>query len=303
MESVIERATTPTKARKVIQNFSRGQDALKLLYGETMERICALPTGRSELAMKTLRWISLSHRHLTAQELTHALAIDVENDTNDERTTGDIESRSPSDLPDFDRDDVPDIKLVLSSCLGLVVIEGQDHTVSFSHYTVYEFFKSQDDWVSNGHTMLGKACIRYLSSADLVACNDETRMNYPLRYYAVECLGLHVRLSGSKACMKAAFAFMTDNRRVSLVGALIELDRYSGPRGYSDVTGVHLAAYYGLTELLEDLLLSGQSIDALTEERFTPLAWAVNKGQTTCVTKLLDLGAIITHQDVEYDYH
>lgn len=58
------------------------------------------------MALKTLMILTTARRALTADELCHALAIDLEN--LDE---------------DFDEENVPSIDCVLSSCAGLVVIE------------------------------------------------------------------------------------------------------------------------------------------------------------------------------------
>ncbi|KAL7962042.1 nucleoside phosphorylase domain-containing protein [Trichoderma compactum] len=106
-------------------------DILLEAYTDAVERIKSQRNGFRQLAEKTLYWISYAKRQLTAIELQHALAVDLEIDC--------------GTIPrGFDDDGKPEIDLIISVCCGLVTTD-QDTTdeegrvIRLVHYTTQEY--------------------------------------------------------------------------------------------------------------------------------------------------------------------
>ena len=59
-----------------LEKLPKGEYAYRQAYDEAMEkRIKGQKPGFSDLALRTLSWITLSKRPLTTSELQHALAV------------------------------------------------------------------------------------------------------------------------------------------------------------------------------------------------------------------------------------
>src|SRR5205807_464453 len=95
-------------------------------YGATLERIKSQGRERSRLGMTALTWIRHSERPSKADELCHALAVEIGS-------------------TDFDTDNIPSIWTVLSCCQGLVVVDKEGSTVRLIHFTLQEYLSSHPD--------------------------------------------------------------------------------------------------------------------------------------------------------------
>ena len=71
-----------------------------------------------ELARQVLSWISCAKRRLTSAEFQHAIGVEG-------NTSG------------FDRDNIADIRLIVSVCVGLVIVD----KVRLVHHTTQEYFE------------------------------------------------------------------------------------------------------------------------------------------------------------------
>ena len=65
-------------------------------------------------------WVLYSTRPLEAEELCHALGVQI-------GTT------------DLDPENVPALRTVISACLGLIIVEGSSSTVRLVHFTLQEY--------------------------------------------------------------------------------------------------------------------------------------------------------------------
>src|SRR5580700_4044077 len=74
------------------------------IYAETLRRIENQEEDDSQLAKKTLCWISFAMKPLTIREIQHAIAV----------TRGDT---------DFDEEALPDQDILVSVCSGLVTVD------------------------------------------------------------------------------------------------------------------------------------------------------------------------------------
>ena len=79
--------------------------------------------------------------------------------------------------------------------------------------------------------------------------------------------------------------------------ALMAAKRYSSPENYSQefpkqMTGLHLAAYFGVEKTVEDLLQKRVDIDSRDTYGRTPLSWAAENGHEAVVGLLLATGKV-----------
>ena len=79
-------------------------------------------------------------------------------------------------------------------------------------------------------------------------------------------------------------------------------------RSYSDysqsvprqITGLHLAAYFGLKEAMITLLENGHNLNSKDSYGRTPLSWAAENGHEAVVKLLLEKGAELETKDKDY---
>ena len=90
------------------------------VYGATIERIKAQDGGKSRLGMTALMWISHAERPPQADELCHALAVQI-------------------GYTDFDVDNIPSMSTLVSCCQGLITVDKEASTVRLIHFTLQEY--------------------------------------------------------------------------------------------------------------------------------------------------------------------
>ena len=93
------------------------------MYDATIGRIKAQDGDKSRLGMTALMWISNAERPLRADELCHALAVQL-------GTT------------DFDFGNIPSISTLVSCCQGLITVDKEASTVRLIHFTLQEYLSS-----------------------------------------------------------------------------------------------------------------------------------------------------------------
>jgi len=101
---------TVSQRKKKLQEVKRG-NGLSDAYTTTLTRLKAQEKGRSTLGLKkVLTWVLYSERPLREEELCHALGVEM----------GSV---------DLDPENVPALRILLESCLGLVTVEASSSTV------------------------------------------------------------------------------------------------------------------------------------------------------------------------------
>ncbi|KAH6989799.1 hypothetical protein BKA56DRAFT_259996 [Ilyonectria sp. MPI-CAGE-AT-0026] len=278
--------TTPNQLRAALKQWSTNSEVLGAYdhaYDETMERIKAVPY-QSELAMQVLSWITYTKMPLTSTELQHALAV------------------KPG-KPNLDEDDLPEIEGMVSVCSGLVTIDKGSNIIRLVHYTTQQYFeRTQNRWFDNAQAAITTICTTYLSFSVFESgfCQkddefEERLRSNPLYDYAAHYWGHH-------ACDLSNFPeqildFLRLEKNVEASSqALMAVEGFSGQRRFSqgapkEMTGVHLAAYLGVTEGVR-ILTREQNPDAKDSHNRTPLSWAAERGHTDVVKLLLDNGTV-----------
>ena len=106
-------------------------------YGATLSRIKGQGGERSRLGMATLMWISYAERPLKADELCHALGVEIGS-------------------PNFNTDNVPSIGTLLACCHGLVVVDKEASTVRLIHFTLQEYLRAHSELFGTSHSTMAE---------------------------------------------------------------------------------------------------------------------------------------------------
>ncbi|MDI1489136.1 MAG: hypothetical protein OHK93_008414 [Ramalina farinacea] len=266
-------------------------------YDQTVERIMAKGARVSSAALAALSWVVHAHRPLDLPELGHALAI------------------KPGF--DFSVEDTYDKETLLEITESLLMIDSDDKAVRLTHYTAQDYFvKAGRRWLpSDASALIARACLQYFSiQAISTPCSrdreeeeiEERKDEYPFLKYAYEYWGRHVQEAGSDPdTLKDALQFLKNDSAVeTLVQALwyiesSESSRWEIRRG---ANALHVAAWFGLTNVLSDLKSSGLGINAKDPgHEQTPLMYASRRGHADTVAKLIQLGASVNLRSARGD--
>jgi len=110
-----------------------------------MRRIDSQLTEQKQLAKQVLTWISFATRPLTTTELQHALGVEVGH-------------------TELDKENIPDLKDIVSACAGLVTVDRESNIIRLVHYTTQEYFqRTQNYWFPCANKEIATVCVTYLS--------------------------------------------------------------------------------------------------------------------------------------------
>jgi len=237
-----------------------------------MERIEGQEAGFQALAKRVLSWITCAKRPLSTLELQHAIAVEI-------------------DEPELDEDNLPEIDDMVSVCAGLVTVDEKSNIIRLVHYTTQEYFeRTQKRWFPDAETDITKTCVTYLSfnvfgTGTCVTDKEfEARLQENVLYdYAARNWGYHARVAFT-ATEQLILSFLESKAKLSASSQVwnphfIHISPH--------MTGVHVAAYFGLREAIIALLNDGHKPDLRDSYGQTPLLWAAENGHDAVVTLLL----------------
>lgn len=258
------------------------------VYHDKMKRIEMQSEYARKVGMATLYWIVYTSRPLKFAEIQHALAIRVGQPFLDER-----EKTGEADM--------------ILYTAGLVTVAA-DKTAVRIHLSLHEYLKEQgQQWFPEAELEIAKKLLTYLNyeamtrpfSTDPGDSIQNRLEKFPLLSYAALYWNDHVASVCSHPDVQPLlFEFLGNPSRIDLCVQVsyalqskfkIDLDVRRG------VTGLHLAALYGLTSIIPDLVSKkGLDIDAIDPKyEQTALMYASKNGHVSTVKALLDLGASI----------
>ena len=229
---------------------------------------------------------------MTIGELCHALAVEP----------GESE---------LDPDKIPDVEDMVSVCAGLVTVDDESNIIRLVHYTTQEYFERvRESWNPHTQQEIASACLTYLSFTKFASGASSSGEDLEARLaenfffeYAATYWGHHV-LGVQEEVSQLVLPFLQDESLVASTSQMTSVVGYSY-RWYSqdyprNMTGLHLAAKYGLLFLLEELLHVGGAksvinADSKNNNGRTPLSWAAENGYEA-VVKLL-----VEREDVDAD--
>ena len=134
------------------KRLSRMTDGLELgdIYSGTIERIKVQNGNKPRLGMAASMWISHAERPLLADELCHALAVELGS-------------------TDFSAVNVPSVSTLVGSCQGLITVDKEASTVRLIHFALQEYFSAHPDIFSRAHSTIAEICLTYLNSQQVKA--------------------------------------------------------------------------------------------------------------------------------------
>jgi len=249
-------------------------------YTATLGRLRAQKGNKSELGLKVLMWVLYSERPLRAEELCHALAVEI----------GSM---------DLDQNNIPALRTLLSSCLGLVTVEASSSTVRLVHFTLQEHLLSDLSLFHSPHSTIAEVCLTYLnfgSVRDLSPTLRSAPATLPLLEYASVHWGKHTKIGMTEIVKMLALRLLDRfDQHISAQLLLLNFKKHnrssphfrgrSGPRGF---TGLHAVAFLGISEIVAALSeMEEWNVNATDCTGRTALIWAARTGHEEVVKVLL----------------
>jgi len=265
--------------RKKLQEMTRG-DGLGDAYTATVTRLKGQKGNKSILGLKVLMWVLYSERPLRTEELCHALAVEMGS-------------------TDLDPKNVPMLRTLLSSCLGLVTVEAPSSIVRLVHFTLQEHLLSNPTLFHNPHSTIAEVCLTYLnfeSVWDLSPTLHSAPSTIPLLEYASCYWWKHMKAGVAEGVKILALKLLDRfDEHISAQLLLLRCNQYRdwgpdfhGGRGPSGFTGLHGVSFLGIVEIAVALLeMKEWDVNATDCMGSTALTWAASNGHEEVVKILL----------------
>ena len=267
--------STSYRRRERLRKMTRGLE-LEDVYGAAIERIKAQDGDKSRLGMVALMWVSHAERQLLADELCHALAVEL-------GSAG------------FDASNVPSISTLVSCCQGLVTLDKKTSTLRLIHFTLQEYLSGHPDIFGRPHSAIAEICLTYLNSKQVKALSTAPSpevQNAPFLEYCSIYWGVHAKRELSDCGRSLAVELLKEHYcqipTKLLLGQLKDvcLDYL---KTFYPFSGLHCASFFGIVEVVSTLIEMGcYDINEGDFLGFTPLAWAAHNGHEGVVKLLLE---------------
>ncbi|KAF5986977.1 ankyrin protein [Fusarium bulbicola] len=282
--------TSETEMRRQLIAFQKHgnedgiADALTKAYKETMDRINQQQPDHIILAKKVLFWIARAKRELTVRELQHGLAMSSV-------------QREPCEA------DLPFDETLVTVCAGLVAVDEAKKTIQLVHYTVQEYINQRPcQLLPVTELDIARACIAYLLFSSFEGgyydswYDMEDRLKpYPFYHYAAKNWGHHARDSSITVDELVEHFNPGTQLMKSVCVLLVRESSISGtgfcPTPPRSTSRLHIAAYFGLENIVQKLLLTCSQADPTDDFNRTPLSYAAEQGYETVIELLIDNGA------------
>ena len=271
--------STISRRRERLRKMTSGLE-LGDVYGATIERIKAQGGDKSRLGMTALMWISHAERPLQADELCHALAVQLGS-------------------TDFDVGNIPSISTVVSCCQGLISVDKEGSTVRLIHFTLQEFLSTRPDILGDPHSAIAEVCLTYLSSQQVNALwssPSSDAAKTPFLGYCSIYWGVHAKRELSDYGRSLALELLKEDYGPISTKLLLEQSKRSYTMNFdtcSPFSGLHCASFFGIVEIVAGLTEMGcYDINGGDFSGRTPLAWAACSGHEEVVKVLLGQGEV-----------
>ncbi|KAK6523259.1 hypothetical protein TWF694_006148 [Orbilia ellipsospora] len=283
---------TLREIKSTLEHLPVGPRAYDEAYDQAMSRIVDLGPRSEKLARLVISWIICAKRPLTTSELQHALAIKPEDKI-------------------LDFDNFIQIKVMISACAGLVTVDKESNIIRLVHATTQEYFeRKQEQHFPRAEMVLARTCMIYLLFDEFEdgACPSdglfEVRLQkHPFYDYVARNWGHHARAGFVEEVEELVLEFLRDEAKIAACNQAAMAS--GGPLNYSQtfprrVTGLHLASYFGLGEVVATLLSEGYTADIKDTYGQTPLLLASMNGHDVVVSLLLACGAVNRNSEDRY---
>jgi len=244
------------------------------VYGATIQRIKAQDGDKSRLGIAALMWVSHAERPLQADELCHALAVQLGS-------------------TDFDDGNIPSMSTLVNCCQGLITVDKEASTVRLIHFTLQEYLSAHLELFIKPHSAMAEICLTYLNSKQVKALSTTHSpdvQNAPFLEYCSVHWGVHAKRDLSDYGRSLALELLKeDYSEVSTKLLLAHANLYY--KGYGTcvlLSGLHCASFFGIFELVAALIeVRGCDINEGGYSGRTPLSWASYNGHEEVVKILL----------------
>ena len=278
MDAILGEVTVRQR-RKKLEEMTQG-NGLSDAYTATLSRLKTQKGYKSVLGLKVLMWVVYSERPLRADELCHALGVEI----------------GSSDL---DPENIPALRTVVASCLGLITVEVSSSTVRLVHFTLQEYLSSDLALFPSPHSTIAEVCLTYLNSRfvrDLSPILESAPVETPLLEYASIYWGSHTRMGMTENVWILALKLL-DRFHEHISAQLLlwyhwddsKMAVFNPPEVHTRFAGLHGAAYLGIVEIVSALLEMEQfGVNETDWMGATALTWAAIKGNEEVVKALLE---------------
>jgi len=275
MDAILAGATIYQR-RRALDRVTNGlgfQDA----YNTTLDRIMQQGESKSKLGMAALMWVSRSKRPLRSQELLHALGVEV-------------------GAEDFNNSNIPTIRTILGSALGLVIIDNSS-TVCLLHFTLQEYLRQHPTLFVTADSMMAEICLTYLNYPSIRAPPnpDNARGNPPFLEYATCFWGTHAGREVTES-VKSLSLRLLDGYENHVSAPILWREKIREPDVHEDVhgiSGLHCIAFWGVAEIAIAMLEGKKwDLNKYDSRGDTPLTWAIRYGSYRVVELLLGQGDV-----------
>ena len=290
MDAILGQTTDYGRRRK-LKAMTEGLD-LKDFYGTTIERIKEQGGEKARLGMAALMWISHSERLLQLDELLHALAVEIGS-------------------TDLNAKNIPSLETLLSSCLGLLVVDGEASIIRLIHFSLQEYLHTCPDFFGPTHSIMAETCLTYLNFQTIKVILSIPKSTWersfllrstPFLEYSSLYWGVHAKREASEDVVSLALQLFSQIETHISTKLLLEHLKPRASQWHQDIptngpligfTGLHCASVFGITELATSLM--DQPNYDLNKRDFlgiTPLIWAARCGQEEVAKLLLEQRSI-----------
>ena len=271
---------TIRRRRKKLEEMTQG-NGLSDAYTATLTRLKAQKGHKSELGLKVLMWVLYSERPLLAQELCHALGVEIGS-------------------TDLDPENVPALRTLVSCCLGLVTVEASSSTVRLVHFTLQEHLSRDPTLFHTPHSTIAEVCLTYLNSAFVRNISPILRLapaTMPLLEYASVYWGRHTRRAMTENIKILALRLLDKfDKHISTQLLLLDTNRdcggslyFDGEGGPTGFSGLHGVAFLGIGGIVSTILeMNEWDVNASDCVGMTALTWAAGRGHEEVVNILLE---------------
>jgi ankyrin repeat protein len=222
-------------------------------YNTAVDRITTQKNPEHiKIALKTLKWVTFAREPLESKALLHALVIQ-------------------EDTTDIGDKDLPDIKKIVSLCVGLVVVDQEGGKVRLVHETTQQYFQKHFRDVRNqdGDAEIASICLHYFCLPTFSRGGFQSYFDmedhlakYSLSRYASRYCFVHIPEGGLEVELYSVITKTFKNRHT--LDLVYQIGRYIMDDGYlsrpflpgSDlgIHLLHLASLHGLCILCRELL-------------------------------------------------
>jgi len=265
--------------RKKLEEMTQG-NGLSEAYTATLTRIKEQKGHKSVLGFKALMWVLYSERPLRVEELCHALGVEIGS-------------------ADLELENIPALRIVLASCLGLITVEVSSSTVRLVHFTLQEYLSDDPTLFHSPHSSIAEVCLTYLNFGlvrDLSPTLRRAPSTTPLLEYASIYWWRHTKREVTEKIKILALRLLDSFDEHISIQLLYQYDsraffsrRVFNPEKLTVFTGLHGAAFFGIEEVVAAVLdMREWDVNAGDCTGNTALTWAATRGHDGVVKRLLE---------------